>query len=49
MPTSANALSASRADLDSLAPNVVERYDPGDEVRSSPLASRTLSLLLGRG
>ena len=27
----ANALSASRADLDSLAPDVVQRYDAGDE------------------
>jgi hypothetical protein len=31
MPTAANALSASRADLDSLAPDVVQRYDAGDE------------------
>ena len=27
----ANALSASRADLNSLAPDVVQRYDAGDE------------------
>ena len=31
MPPLANALSASRADLDSLAPDVVQRYDAGDE------------------